>query len=172
MVQKHYQVIGLECLEYENLASRKKSRVNLERGILRCCSDQDDTSLFHIGKKRILLGLIKTVDLVHKYERTQTYMTVTLRLGHHFLYFLYSACDGGKIHEGSPGPVGDNSGQRGLSHSRRSPEDHGTHHVLINNPAQHLPLSQEVLLAYKLFQPTRSQPACQRPHGSPVVKKR
>ena len=57
MVQKHYQVIGLECLEYENLASRKKSRVNLERGILRRCSDQDDTSLFHIGKKRILLGL-------------------------------------------------------------------------------------------------------------------
>ena len=172
MVQKNYQVIRLERLEHENLASRKKSRVNLKRGILRRGSDEDDTPLFDIRKKCILLGLIKTVDLVHKYKRAQAHMAVPLRLSHHFLNFLNSACNGGKIHEGGLCPVGDDPGQSGLSHTGRSPEYHGTHHVLINNPAQHLSLTQKVLLAHKFLQPRWPQPACQRTHGSPVVKKR
>ena len=53
----------------------------------------------------------------------------------------------------------DNTGEGGLAHARRPPEDHGRDLVLVDQLAQDLPLSKQMLLPHKIIQRLRPQPA-------------
>ena len=50
-----------------NTLHRDKQRpVDLEGGVFRGGADEHDAAFFHKGQKRVLLGLVEAVDLIHK----------------------------------------------------------------------------------------------------------
>ena len=62
-------LLALERRDDDHFRSRQESRVDLERGILRRCADEDDVSRLDVGEKRILLGFVEAVDLVDEDDR-------------------------------------------------------------------------------------------------------
>ena len=170
MAEKLCQVVGGEGLENENTAPGQKSRVDLKGRVFRGGPDEDDAPLFHIREKCVLLGLIEAVDLVHKHQGPEAGAAAQLGPCHDLLDFLDPAGDGAEIHEVGVGPSGDDAGQSGLSDAGRTPEDHRRDLVLVDELAQKLAFSQQVLLAHKGFQRLRPQPAGQRRHGLFVIE--
>ena len=150
--QKLYQVFFFQGMEDKDPAPGQESPVYFKGGILRGGSNQDNASFFHKGKKSVLLGFVKPVNLVHKQHGPQTHFPAFLRLGHDFPDFFDAACDGTEIDEFGPGSPGDNAGQSGFPHSRRSPEYHGRYLVFFYQTAKHLSFSKQMLLPHELFQ--------------------
>ena len=93
------------------------------------------------------------------------------RLVHDFLNLLDPACYRAEINKFSLCLSCNNPCQSRLSNPRRSPENHGGNHILIDQPAQYLSFTDQVLLPYKLIQPGRPEPARQGIIGDPVVIK-
>ena len=61
--------LGSERLEHDDLASREKRAVQLERRIFRRRADQDDLSRFDVRQEHVLLRAVEPVDLVEEEDR-------------------------------------------------------------------------------------------------------
>src|SRR5690606_23722043 len=64
------EIVLLQGLEAERLASREQRRVDRERRVLRRRADQRDRARLDVGQERVLLGLVEPMDLVQKDDRT------------------------------------------------------------------------------------------------------
>ena len=60
--------------------------------------------------------------------------------------------------------------QSRLSHSRWSPEYHGCYLVALDQPAEHLALSHEMLLSHIFIEALRAQSRCQRLRSTHIKK--
>ena len=58
--------------ELIDLCAREQRRVDLEVGILGCCTDQGQQAVLDAGEQRILLRLVEAVDLVEEEDRATT----------------------------------------------------------------------------------------------------
>ena len=104
-----------------DLGARQQRRDNLERGILGGGADQHDVSALDVGQKRVLLGLVETVDFVDEQHGAAAHAPIALGVGHHFLDFLDAAEHGAERDEVALGEPCDQAGERGLAYAGRSP---------------------------------------------------
>ena len=170
LFQQLHQILFLQRLQHKHLAPGQKRPVDLKGRILRGGADENDTALLHIGQEGILLRLVEPVNLVHKQNRTDAHSAAVLRLVHHLPDLFDSTgyrAEIDKIRLRSPG---DDAGQRGFPHPRRSPENHGRDLVSFNQLPKHLSRTQKMLLSHKLLQAHRPHPAGQRSGLLPVIK--
>ena len=152
MMQQLNDLFHGKSLQHKNLAAGKKSGINFKGWIFRSRSDEDNTSFFHKGQKCILLGLIKTMDFIYKYNRLFSHMPGALGLVHHFLNFTDPTGNRTEINEFSLCAPGYYPGKSSLSHAGRSPEDHGRNHILINQAAENLPFPHQIFLTHEFLQ--------------------
>ena len=81
---------------------------------------------------------------------------------HHLLDLLDAAGDRGELDEAGLGGLGNDLGQRGFAHARRTPEDHGAGIVALDLHAQRLAGPDEVLLAKQFVEAARAHALRQR----------
>ena len=156
-----FQVLLGQGLEDEHPAPGQESGVHLEAGVLRGGPDEHDAPLLHVGEKGVLLGLVEPVDLIHEQDGPLPQAAAVLRLLHHLLDLFDAAGDGAEVDKLGAGPPGDDPGQGGLPHPGRAPEDHRAHPVALDEPAQHLALSQQMALPSELLQAPGAHPGGQ-----------
>ena len=161
MVQKLFDVPLRQRLKDKHLASGQQRGIDLKGGIFRGGPDENDASLLHKGQKSILLGLVETMNLIHKNNGPPSGKAHLFRLHHHLADFLNAAGNGAEIDEFRLRLSGDDAGKGGFSHAGRPPENHGADAVLIDQAAQHLPLSDQMFLSHKFLQAFRPESACQ-----------
>ena len=68
--QQFLQRVVIQAAQNQNLKARQQGGVEFERRILGGGANQDDRSIFDIGKKTVLLGPVEPVDLVDEQKRT------------------------------------------------------------------------------------------------------
>ena len=170
MHKELFQILCLQRLQHKHPAPGQERGINLKGRIFRGGSHQYNAALFHIREKRVLLRLVEPVDLIGEEHRPQPGPAVLLRLRHHILDLPDPAGHCAELHEGGPGPAGDDPRQRGLPHSGRPPEDHGRDLIPVNELPQDLPRSQQMLLPHIFLQRLRPEPAGKGCGSLPVVK--
>ena len=69
-------------MQHKHLATGQQRPVDFKRGILRRRADQDDAAFFDKGQERILLRLIKAVDLIDEHDGLFPVAAVIIRLLH------------------------------------------------------------------------------------------
>ena len=88
------------------------------------------------------------------------------RRDHHLLDLLDAARHRRELDEAGLGGLGNDLGQRGLAHARRTPEDHRAGVVALDLHAQRLAGTDQVLLPEQLVQAARPHPLRQRSHSA------
>ena len=170
MAQQLCQILRRQRLEDKDLTPGQQRGIDLKGGVLGGGADENDASLLHKGEKGVLLRLVEAVNLIDKQQGGLPHDPIGLRLLHDLFDLFDAAGHSAEVNEVGSGLSCDNPGQRSLSNSRRAPEDHGGHLVLLNELAQNLSLSQQVLLPHILLQRLRTQPACQGTAPLSIVK--
>ncbi len=159
--QREY-VLRFERLQHKHLAPRQQRAVHFKRRIFGSGAYQDDTALFHIRQKGVLLRFVESVDLVYEQDGFFAEPTVLLRPFHHLLYLFDTAGHRRKIDERRPRGVRDHPRQRGLAHARRPPKDHGADTVVLYEPPQDLALADQMFLPRHFAQIAGTQARGQR----------
>jgi hypothetical protein len=149
-------------LQHVDAAAREQRGDDFEGGILSCRSNQPYCPALHVGQKGVLLGLVEAVNLIDEEDGAGVHLRRLRGRDHHLLDFLDAACDGGEFNETCFGCFGDDLGQRGLAHARRTPEDHGAGIIMFNLDAQWLAGADQVLLSAQLLQAARAHAFGQR----------
>eukprot|EP00033_Pygsuia_biforma_P005608 GCRY01006194.1.p1 GENE.GCRY01006194.1~~GCRY01006194.1.p1 ORF type:complete len:215 (-),score=36.12 GCRY01006194.1:711-1355(-) len=78
---------GPQTLEGNHMAARKQRIVEVEGGVFRRGTKEDDGAILHIGQKRVLLGFVEAVNLIH--EQKRVFASAVLGLGDHFPDFVH-----------------------------------------------------------------------------------
>ncbi len=124
-------------------------------GIFRSCADQADGAALDIGKERILLRLVEAVNLIDEENRARMHLGGA-RGVHHYLLDLFNAAGNRReLDEGRLRGFGNDLGERGLAHARRTPEDHGSRVVALDLHTQRLAGADQVLLTDQFVQAAR-----------------
>jgi hypothetical protein len=113
-------------------------------------------------QKGILLGFVEAMHFVHKHDGAVAGAPGMLGSGHDVFDFANSGeygAEGDKFRMRAPS---DQSRERGLAASRRSPQDHGTEVVGFDGRAQRFSRAQKRFLARKLLERTRTHAFCER----------
>ena len=117
--------VGLrQPLQDKNTAAREQSVVDLKGGIFCRRSDEDNASLLHKRQKRILLRLVKAMNLIDKDNDALSVHTTAIRLLHHRADLLDPARHSRERDELRLRTRGDDLRQRCLADAGRSPENH------------------------------------------------
>ena len=165
------QVVPLQWFQHIHLAAAQQGADDLEGGILRSGADEGDHALLHSPQKRVLLRLGEAMDFVdEQYGAGRIKEAVLACPLDDVAHILHAACHSAECIEGCLQAVGDDAGQRSLSHSRRSPQDEARDVSRVYHPAQHSPRSHQVLLPDVIVQCRGTHPFCQWcTHGSKVI---
>ena len=70
--EKHHEIVFREAVQGEDLATREKRGIHLERRILRRGADQYYRALLDVRQKRVLLGLVEAVNLIDEKDRADS----------------------------------------------------------------------------------------------------
>jgi hypothetical protein len=108
-----------------------------------------------VGKKRILLGFVKAVNLVDENDGPSAILARPFRFSHDLLDFFDPGEDGAKFDKFRPGHAGDYFRECGFAGTGRSPKDKGANVVALDLGAQGFAWSNEVLLADILVEGAR-----------------
>ena len=147
------QVILRERLQLEDAAAADKGPVHLEVGILRGRSDEDDRSIFHPGKERVLLGFVPAIHLVDKERRAPAIeVAVVLRNLYGFPELLHPGEHGVHGDEMALRGIGNHLREGGFPRARRPVEDQGRYLVGLDDAAQEPSGPDDMLLAGELLQ--------------------
>ncbi len=112
-------------MENINAAAGEQRGDDFKGWILSGCADQADGAALDVGQKGVLLGFVEAVNLIDEENGARVHLGGLRRRGHHLLDLLDAAQDGGELDEAGFRGLGDDLGQGGFAHSRRTPEDHG-----------------------------------------------
>src|SRR5437763_12541947 len=107
-------------------------------------------------QKCVLLGPVKTVDLINKQDGAGTVLAGLLSIRHDLLDLFDSGEHRRELDELRFGDVSNDLGQRCLARSWRSPEDDGAGIVAFDLQPQWLVRSKNLLLSHKLIQRART----------------
>ena len=156
MTEEARDVIRRQTLQDKDAAARQESAVDLERGVLRRRSDQDDAPLLHKWEKRILLRLVEAMDLINKNDDTLPIDAAAIRLLHDRADILNPARHRREVDEFRLRPRGNDAGKRRLANAGWSPEDHRGNVVALDETPQHFPLAEKMLLSDKILEGLRT----------------
>ena len=167
----------MQRLEHEDLATGKKGSDDLERRVLRGGADQDHRAVFHRSQERILLGFVEPVDLVDKEDRGAFAGKQGSAFG--LVYdipdILYTGRNRGQLIEIALQRLGDDMGERGLSHPGRSPENEGRQVPALDHGPENAARSDQMPLSHVSVQIRRPHPLGKgrkhRASGCRVVRK-
>src|SRR5215475_3913835 len=96
-------------------------------------------------KKRVLLGLVETMNFVDENNRAGAILPRALGVGHHLFDFLDARQHGRELDEVGLGHARDDLGELGLAGPRWPPENQGTWIIAFNLGAQGLAWPNQVL---------------------------
>ena len=140
MAEEAFDVGLRQPLQDKDTAAREQSVVDLKGGIFRRRSDEDNASLLHKRQKRILLRLVKAMNLIDKDDDALSVHTTAIRFLHHRTDLLDPARHSRERDELRLRTRGDDLRQSRLADAGRSPENHRGDSVTLNEAAQYLPL--------------------------------
>ena len=106
-------------------------------------------------QKCILLGLVESMNLIDEHDCTASQPAGSFRSGHDLLDLLDAGHDGTERDECGLCDPCDDVGQRGLSHPRRSPQDHGRNLVALDRRPQRFAGIEQMALPEDLVQRLR-----------------
>ncbi len=113
--QNHDNFLDRQWLELENLTTADQCIVDGEVGVGGCHADQAHNALFNITQQRVLLRLVKAVDLVDKQQCSSTaggqLIARLLQLG---AQVLHAVADRTQLTKSAAGRLGQQSGERRL----------------------------------------------------------
>jgi hypothetical protein len=108
-------------------------------------------------QKSVLLGLVEPVDFIHEQNGLSAVQAQLLTGGVNDRANVFdSRKDRRKVGEMRPGLAGNDSGQRGFTATRRTPQDHRKDLVIFDGPTDQGPLADQVLLADELGEVART----------------
>ena len=55
-------------MELEDLGSRDEGGVEVEERVVRCGTDEEDGTFFHVGEKDVLLRFVEAMDFIDKQD--------------------------------------------------------------------------------------------------------
>ena len=143
----------------EHAAAGQQRRVDLKGRVFGGGPDESDGSVLHVGKDDVLLGLVETMDLVHKQYGVLPVQRLSLpRLGHRFAQVGDAGRHRADRLKVGAGGIGDEPGQGRFAGAGRSPEQDRWNPVGINRPAQHPVLGEDVTLPHELVKGGRPHP--------------
>src|SRR5262245_39902976 len=152
-------MLGCERLQHEDATPRQQRAGELEARVFGRRADQRDDAVLDPWQKRVLLRAIEAVDLVAKQNRALALeFPPLIGLADDLADARHPLGDRGERLEMSLRVIGDDARQGRLAGSRRAPENAAAHVAATDQLAQRLPRSQELLLAEKLVQRTRTHP--------------
>ncbi len=158
------KVIFGKWLQGKDAHSGQEGGDHLKGGILRCGADEGDQAALHVGEECVLLGLVKTVDLVHKEDRLSPLLAPLLgSLLDDAPDLLHSGEDRGKADEAGFCLLGQDPGKRRLPRTGRPPEDDGKYPVLTDGPPEETIRTEKVTLAHIFIEAPGPHPIGQRP---------
>ena len=144
-------VLGGDLFELKDSGPGQHRPEHIEEGILRSGGDQGDLPVLHKLQQRLLLFLVKVLDLVQVKQNS-----FRGQQGPDVGDNVLDIADGGggsvEPVEGAVGALGDDVGHRGLSRARGAVEDQVGHVAAFDDPAQQPILPQDMLLPHHLIQ--------------------
>ena len=152
-----HEVIAGERLQLEDAASAHECLVNLEKGIFRCCPDQDDGTVLDPGKERVLLRAVPPVNFVHEKDGSPSvYLTLFIGSGDRVANLLNARKDGVQRHEVAFCVIGDNPCERGFSRAGRSVKDDRGELIRLYGATEQPARPDDMILTDVLVKETRS----------------
>ena len=125
-LKQQVEVLGVERLQHEDLATRQQGSDDLEGGVFGGGADEHHRAGLHCAEQGVLLGLVETMDLVDEKHRGSGVGEDVLPGGvDHLSHLLDSGAHGREGEELPLEGIGDNPGEGGLSDTRRTPEYEG-----------------------------------------------
>ena len=147
----------VERLEDEDLRARQQGGVDFKRRVFRRRANQCDIAGFDARKKRILLRLVESVNLVHEDDRPPASTPASiLRGGHDVFDFLDPGQHGAEGKEVRLREIRHHARERGFPGAWRSPEDDRLEQVTLDRFAQRPAGSQELVLTLDFVERSRS----------------
>ncbi len=168
--QQRLYVVRRKRLELEHLAAADQRAVDGKEGVGRGGADQRDDAFLHVGQQNVLLRLAETMDFVDKQDGLPAAGSQLVpSLVHQGPQFLHARSDRTQLAEVAS-PLGrQQPGQRCLSRSRWTVEDHRSQPVRLQQAAEQLAFAQKVPLANKFVQRNRPHPCCEGLSTSQIV---
>ena len=171
--QEAPQRLGPQGLQSEQGGTRQQRGVDLEERVLGGGPDEHQQSGLHRRQEGVLLGLVEPMDLVEEQDGAHIAFTQTgFRRSHQFPDVLHAGVDGREFSKLLSGHPRDEPGQRRLTRSRRTPEDHRRQAVGLDQSPQGTSRAQKVLLTDDVVQPGRPQAVSQRRPASQAFGRR
>jgi hypothetical protein len=153
----------VESFEHEHLRAREQRGIEFERGVFGGCADQHDGAVLDHRQEGVLLRLVETVDLVDEQQRPLPVPFADLRRFEHLAQILHARKNRRQLLEMQLRVRRQNARQRGLTATRRTPEDHRGQAPAVGHLADRRPGSDQVVLADDLVERLRAQTVRQRP---------
>ena len=120
-VQKGFDILPGERLQFKNNGPGDQSAVYLKIRIFRGSPDKYQRTVLHKGKEIVLLSLIEPMDLINKKNGLlPIHSQIVLGFFYHFLHILFPGYCSVDLPEPGAGSIGDHFRQGGLSCSRRA----------------------------------------------------
>src|SRR5262245_4825116 len=116
-------------------------------------------------KKRILLGLVESVNFVDEHDGPRTVLLGALRIGHDLLDFFDPRQHRRKLNKVRLSHAGDDFRERSFARSGRPPKNQRSRIVPLNLRAQWLSRTYKMLLPQELIQRSRTHPVRQWTRG-------
>ena len=143
--------LGGDGLELKNRGPAQNGIINVEIGVFRGGGNEGDIAVFDVLQQGLLLLLIKILNLI-EIEQNAVGGHHGTQLGHNVPDILGGSRGGIEFAQFSFRAVGDDIGHGGFAHAGRSVENQIGDAAGFNNPAQHGPRGQNMVLTEDVLQ--------------------
>ncbi len=168
--EQRLDVVDGERLELEDLAAADQGAVDGEKGIAGGRADERDDAFFDVGKERVLLAFVETVDFVDKEQRALAAAgQIVAGLPEDVAEVFDAAGDGRELLEFFLAFGGEQAGERGFSGAGGAVKDYGAQSVGGEEAAEQLARPEKMLLAGEFGERAGAHAGGQRLGGLEVV---
>ncbi len=168
--QKRLDAVFVMGLEGQHPGAGQKGGIELEGWILRRRPDEDHGSVFHDGKKTVLLGAVEPMNLVDEEQRLAPFHPAHAGGFEDLLQVGDAGEDRRDLFEGEARLARQQPRHGCLAGARRAPEDHRTKRAGSDHAGKNPVLAGQVLLACDFGQRLRPQPIGQRPARLDILR--
>ncbi len=162
-LQQRFDIAVAERRELKNARAAHQRGDHFKVGIFRRCTDQDQRAVFDMREERVLLRFVPAVDFIDQKNCASTIEgSLVLRLLYQTAQLRNSGEYCANCLKAGLGRVGNDHRQGGLPTTRRSPKDHRGKAVRADSAPQQPAWPDNLLLADKFIQSSRSHSGGQR----------